>query len=161
MSPEEKFKVFLATAKILNTDFDCVPVLYGSLGLWQVAKHSFEIKDIDILVPDNLIENDWPQLKISMENIGYVLNDLHEHEFIKDGQKVAFGEFSAIYDDLNIDVEKLRVTEISDITFKELSLEQYLVAYKYVLHDSYRKNSKQKNDQEKISFIEEQLRLQK
>ncbi len=157
MSPEDKIIVFLEVANVLNTKLKCVPVLYGSLGLWRVANHKFYIDDVDILVPDEFLLDKWHNLKLTIERLGFNLIDLHEREFERNGQKVAFGKISILARDLGITKQDLKLAEIHSVNFLELNLKQYLFAYKYVLLDSYRQNIKHKRDLEKITFIEEIL----
>ncbi|HSO59198.1 MAG TPA: hypothetical protein VLQ66_13365, partial [Paenisporosarcina sp.] len=75
---------FLNVAKMLNNDLRVVPVLYGSLGLSRVTHLDFSPQDIDILVPLPFLTTEWETLQQTMEQLGYTLIDLHEHEFRKD-----------------------------------------------------------------------------
>jgi len=155
---QDLFEEFVAITKIINQRLKIIPVLYGSLGLWHIRHHNFPVNDIDLLVPDEYIKTEWSATLSLMDSVGFTLHDAHEHEFQRGKIKIAFAGFSSLSDDLSIDPEKLKVNQISGASFKELSLEQYLSAYQYVLHDSYRKNIKNKDDQEKINFIKEQLK---
>lgn len=153
MKPEDKIEEFLTIAKKLNEELDCVPVLYGSLGLWRVAKHEFIIDDIDILVPDKFMKGDWDKLQKVIEKQGYKLVDAQEHEFEKDGHKMAFAGFTALVDDLSINIDTLSATYESGAKYLELSLENYLSAYKFSQEDGYRRNVRLKKDLDKIDFI--------
>jgi hypothetical protein len=153
MKPEEKIQTFLEIAKQINTELECVPVLYGSLGLWRIAKHPFHVDDVDILVPDEFMKAKWPLLQNLVESQGYTLVSLREHEFDKSGQKVAFAGFTALVDDLGINLDGLKTSEESGARFRELSLENFLAAYEYSLDDSYRKDVRMKKDLDKIDFI--------
>lgn len=157
MTPENKIEEFLRITKILNQKLDCVPVLYGSLGLWHVAKHPFPIDDIDILVPDNFMKEDWGKLQRLMETEGYILVNAREHEFRRDEQKVAFAGFTALVDELNIKIDSLITTNKSGAKYLELSLENHLSAYEFSQKDGYRKKVRLKKDQDKINFIKSAL----
>ncbi|WP_213167748.1 hypothetical protein [Alkalicella caledoniensis] len=84
------YNEFLSIATELNKRFDIVPVLYGSLGLQVVTGVEFHPQDIDILVPKEYVAEKWELLLEVIEEMGYTLIDLNEHEFEKDGIKAAF-----------------------------------------------------------------------
>jgi hypothetical protein len=153
MTPKDKIEEFLRIAMVLNQELDCVPVLYGSLGLWHIAKHEFIIDDIDILVPDKFMKGDWNKLQELIEKQDYKLMDAREHEFEKEGQKMAFAGFTALVDDLAISIDTLATVNESGAKYLELALKDYLAAYEFSQKDGYRKNVRQKRDLDKIDFI--------
>ena len=57
--------------------------MYGSLGLGKVTQLDFHPQDIDILVPLTFLTTQWKILQQTLEQLGYTLSDLHEHEFRK------------------------------------------------------------------------------
>lgn len=66
------------------------PTLMGSLGLEFRTKENWGPSDIDIHVPgdprgweapDHLRIYDWDKIMKVMKDLGYVLIDIHEHEF--------------------------------------------------------------------------------
>ena len=57
-----KFKKFLENAKLLNENLNIIPLLYGSLGLEEVAEYHLNANDIDILIPEEYVLGDkWPE----------------------------------------------------------------------------------------------------
>ena len=69
-----------------------IPTLMGSLGLEFATKPERDPSDIDIHVPgdprgwdapDELRIYNWDNILKVMEDLGYTLVDLHEHEFQK------------------------------------------------------------------------------
>ncbi|MCL5010689.1 MAG: hypothetical protein M1127_00545 [Patescibacteria group bacterium] len=46
----------------LNSRFNIVPVLYGSLGLYRRIGEFGKSNDVDILVPSSLINEKWKEL---------------------------------------------------------------------------------------------------
>ena len=90
------FKEFKTICFHLNR-VGITPTLMGSLGLEFRTKENWEPSDIDIHVPGD--PRGWEALIISefmtgdkimkvMKDLGYVLIDIHEHEFQKDRENV-------------------------------------------------------------------------
>lgn len=77
------YEEFICISGLLNQQLDIVPVLYGSLGLGKVTNIDFSPQDIDILVPLTYLEEKWEFLQHTMEQLGYRMVNLQEHEFIK------------------------------------------------------------------------------
>lgn len=83
------FKEFKTICFHLNR-VGITPTLMGSLGLEFRTKENWEPSDIDIHVagdprgweaPDHLRIYDWDKIMKVMKDLGYVLIDIHEHEF--------------------------------------------------------------------------------
>jgi len=151
MARENKFEIFREIAEVLNKKLGVVPVLYGSLGLSRLIKENITINDIDILVPDEFVGEKWGELKKIVEKLGFELSDVSEHEFIRNGQKIAFAEYNNLAD-VDLTIGDLKQSEENGISFYELNLEQYLAVYRYCLHDGYRQTKH--SDKEKIALIE-------
>lgn len=63
-----KFKKFLENAKLLNENLNIIPLLYGSLGLEEVAEYHLISNDIDILISEEYVLGDkWPILNTHMQ----------------------------------------------------------------------------------------------
>ena len=88
----EKYKkeAFLQIAESLNKEFDIVPLLYGSLGLEQRLGVNLDADDVDVLIPEEYLTDNWDCITKIMGEKGYTLYDVHEHAFEKDGLSVAF-----------------------------------------------------------------------
>lgn len=154
---ENEYQQFLTVAKFLNEKLGIIPVLFGSLGLEKITGFDFNVQDIDILVPKNYIFDDWNKLEKLMSENGYQLIDLHEHEFEKDGQKVAFSFEEDLKDFADVDYKNLKKIEKQNVYYKVLNLEDFLKVYKKSSMDSYRKNKNNAKDQDKILLIEKIL----
>ena len=57
---------------------------------WKSNKYHFSPQDIDILVPLTYLEEKWEFLQHTMEQLGYRMVNLQEHEFIKNDIKIGF-----------------------------------------------------------------------
>jgi len=154
----EKLLIFLEVTRALNKA-KIIPVLYGSLGLYRtINKFGRKTNDIDILVPDEFIEKRWSDLRYIMEQLGFMLQDEHEHEFKREKKLVAFGKVSDLVKFAKVNQQKIKVTRQDGAQFRELSPKQYLRCYKFMLRDSYRQEKRGNADKEKIALIEDFLK---
>jgi len=154
---EKKFEVFLEVARKLNDFFNVIPILYGSLGLYKIIGEYSECSDIDILIPDEFVNERWNELIDLMEKMGFKLKDEHEHEFIRGSEIVAFAKQDNLIKRIELDPNKLIVSNINNIKFKELLIKNYLSVYRLMLRDDYRQKKRKKADQEKIDLIEKYI----
>ena len=154
---KKKFEIFLEIAKNLNHFLDITPIVYGSLGLYRIIGERGKCEDIDILIPNEFINEKWNELVSVMEKIGFKLGNEHKHEFIRDLGTIAFLEQNDLIRRINLYPDSLTVHSINDIKFKELSIENYLAAYKFMVQDEYRQQEKKKSDQEKVNLIEKYI----
>lgn len=155
-----KFKNFLENARLLNSQFRIVPLLYGSLGLEQITEADLHSDDIDILIPGEFISGDsWLSLIEFLEANGYTLIDEHEHTFIKDDIEYSYAPIENLKSFADIDPKDIGIYEKSGVRYKSLSLDQYLTVYQRSIQDEYRVNvfKKKEQDEEKISFIKSKM----
>jgi len=154
---KEKFDTFLEVTKVFNEKLSINPILYGSLGLNRVIGEFGVVDDADVLIPDEFINERWDEVEKLMESLGFELKDIKEHEFVRDGDIVAFAEDSDSVKLIGVEGKKLEIIEIDGVRFKEFTPEQYLVMYKHFFEDGYRRKKKGEADQRKIKLIEEYL----
>lgn len=154
------YQEFLSVTKVLNSR-GITPVLYGSLGLGMLLKKDLKPSDVDILVPKIFLKSKWSFLKGVVEDMGYELIDLHEHEFSKKDFRLAFGEEEDLEPFSGVNYKTLKIVTHNGSRFKELGANDYLLAYSSALKDSYRQNKKQVKDMEKIRLIKEYLKKSK
>jgi len=154
---KKKFEVFLEITEKLNDFFNVIPILYGSLGLYKIIGEYSECSDIDILVPDEFVNERWDELVNLMPKMGFKLEDEHEHEFIRDSEIVAFAKQDDLTKQIGLDLNKLTIYNVENMKFKELLVQDYLSVYKRMLRDDYRQEKKGKADQEKIDLIDKYI----
>ena len=152
-----KKKEFLYVAESLNKKLSIVPLLFGSLGLEQRLHTSLNADDIDILIPETFLNEKWNSVVTVMNDSGYVLYDLHEHAFEKSGLSLAFASIESLTPFAGIDIAKIPIIEESGIYYYLLDLQDYLKVYTASSKDGYRKNIKNKKDEEKIKLINKAL----
>ncbi len=155
-----KFKRFLENAKLLNEQYNIIPLLYGSVGLEEVASYYMNADDIDILIPEEFVTGErWNEFLEFLTEQGYVLVDEHEHTFLKDENKFAFAGVEELKEFADIDPRDISIYEKKGIMYKLLSLNQYLKVYEASLNSKYRAEVAKKTDkdQEKIDIIKSKL----
>ena len=152
-----KKQEFLSVAECLNKKLRIVPLLYGSLGLEQRLQTDLGAEDIDILLPEVFLTGKWDSITALMEENGYVLYDLHEHAFEKDGVSVAFAPIEDLTPFAGVDLTEIPVLEESGVRYFLLSLQDYLEVYTASAKDGYRKTKKNKQDGQKIERIKKAL----
>jgi len=154
---KQKFEIFLEVTKELNAE-NIVPILYGSLGLYRIIGEFSKANDVDFLIPDDFLKNNWQKLIEIMKEMDFVLKDEHEHEFERDKELVAFANESDLSDIPQINPSDLKISEVRGAKFRELTAQQYLLCYQEMLRDNYRQEKLGKDDKEKIKLIENYLK---
>lgn len=152
-----KKKEFLHIAKLLNEKLHIVPLLFGSLGLEQRLHMGLNADDIDVLIPEAFLDEKWDSIVAVMNDNGYVLYDLHEHAFEKDGLSCAFASIESLTPFAGVDPAKIPVIEEMDVRYYLLDLQDYLKVYTASSKDGYRKNVKNKKDGQKMELINKAL----
>lgn len=148
-----KKELFFKNAKLLSQNFNIVPLMYGSLGLEYLTRQNLNADDIDILIPETFINERFGEFKYVLEGEGYTLTDEHEHTFKKDGISYSYASIEELETFAGIKVRDIKEQNEDQVKFKILSLEQYLKLYTASAKDGYRKNIRQKKDEEKIKLI--------
>ena len=144
---------FLNIARIFNEKLNVVPLLFGSLGLEQRLHTDLNADDIDILIPEIFLNDKLNSVVDIMSEIGYSLYDIHEHAFEKNGLTAAFASIESLIPFAGVDTDNIPVIESADVRYLLLDLQDYLKVYTASSEDGYRKNVKNKNDQQKINLI--------
>ena len=153
-----KKKEFLYIAGLLNKKLHIVPLLFGSLGLEQRLHTNLNADDIDVLIPEVFLNEKWNSVVTIMKDNGYVLYDLHEHAFEKSGLSFAFASIESLTPFAGINLTRISVIEEAGVHYYLLSLEDYLKVYMASSKDGYRKNTKNKKDEQKIELINKALK---
>lgn len=156
-SPHISFKLFLTVAAQLNRQLGIVPVLYGSLGLSRVINAAQPAGDIDILIPAVFLDDRWQELTTVMESLKFVLVDVREHEWTRNGASVAFADEESLVSFAGIDPSTFSISTLYGTQFKELTPTDYLAVYRTSQHDGYRQEKRGKRDAEKVTQIEQFL----
>lgn len=145
---------FFNIAKSLNKELDIIPVLYDSLGLEEVTRGKFSPQDIDILVPLIFLEEKWIILKSVIEQLGYEMIDLNEHEFKNDRIKIGFSFIEDLKPFADVNYKNLKKNEDNGAMYYTLSISDYLKVYNKSLLDGYRR-TKNNKDEIKLKILNE------
>lgn len=157
----QKFNEFIEIARKLN-GIGITPLLMGSVGLEVVTGRSWDAQDLDIHVPgdkrgwevpaETSIHN-WNEIIEVMNSMDYVLMDLHEHEFSKDGLSVEFGIIDTLPEFAGVLMEDLEIHRKGEVTYYLLTSEQYLRVYEASSKDSYRADQNNHKDLGKKEYL--------
>ncbi|UAL54359.1 MULTISPECIES: hypothetical protein [Metabacillus] len=154
MKSDYLYTEFLNVSRKLNQKLKIAPVLYGSLGLEKVIEVEFSPQDIDILVPLRFIKNEWQTLKETMEELGYTLVDLHEHKFVNGKVEIGYSFEEDLKPFAGVNYEDLKEMYDDGVSYRLLSVEDYLNVYKRALKDGYRRTKNNNKDLKKIEVLE-------
>ena len=149
---------FIHIAGLLNDKLNIVPLLFGSLGLEQRLNRNLDADDIDVLIPEIFLNERWDSIVALMADAGYALYDLHEHAFDKSGLSVAFAAIESLTPFAGVDLKQIPVIDEEDVRYYLLDLRDYLKVYTASAKDGYRKNVKNKQDEQKIELIKTEMR---
>lgn len=152
-----KKELFLQIARKLTETLGITPLLFGSLGLEQRLGANLNADDIDVLIPEEYLDEKWDMLIEVMTTLGYKLYDVHEHAFEKDGVSAAFASIENLVPFAGVDITRIPVVGENGVRYYLLGLEDYLKVYTASSKDGYRKDTKNKNDTEKIELIKRAL----
>ncbi len=152
-----KKSMFFENAELLAEKFGISPLMYGSLGLEYITGENLNADDIDILIPEIFVTKRWNEFKCIMEEADYVLVDEHEHTFLKNDIYLSYASIEELEPFANINLSEIAEHCDNGVSFKLLSLKQYLQVYHASAKDGYRVNVREKKDNDKIAFIEKYL----
>ena len=154
------YKEFIEIARLLNRQLDILPVLYGSLGLGIVAKVDFSPQDIDILVPLTYLEEKRKLLQHTMEQLGYRMVNLQEHEFVKNDIKIGFAFTEDLLEFANVDYTNLNEFEDNGSEYYLLTITDYVKVYNKSLQDGYRRTKNNNKDLKKVQILNNIIQTQ-
>ena len=153
-----KQSLFLENAALLARVFGIEPLLYGSLGLEVRTGKNLDADDIDILIPESFLGDGWDIFCKALEENGYRLTDPREHTFRKDGVSYSYAKLEELETFAGISLSQIESVRVEGVSFKLLSLPQYLKVYAASARDGYRVSVRNKKDTEKIALIREILK---
>ena len=151
--------ILLKIIKILKK-LDIKPVIYGSFGVSYYLGNFKQFGDLDLLVEDKFIDNNWKELNTFLSSHNFVLINEREHEFLFDNFKVGFAKKSILIKDGIIEdyTDLVKYEKVGAYTLRP---EHFLAAYRFSLKDGYRLANRLKKDQEIIDKIIEYIKENK
>lgn len=79
---------FYALVQVIYNEFHVVPCLFGKLAIQEFFNQYIDAKEISLLIPDSISENDWKEI---LTEHGYLFLD--DFQFTKDGYMYRYGSF--------------------------------------------------------------------
>ena len=153
MGNETKYLEFLSIAKLMNRQFNSIPILYGSLGLSRALSIDINANDIDILVEEEIFDKQLNAIHSLFQENGYLLSDIEENEFRKGDITVGIATDGDMPEFSGLQPSTLKIVD-DGAKYRTLTPDQYLATYKASILDGYRKNIRKKDDASKIELIE-------
>jgi len=130
------------------------PILYGSVAVSLYLGPFKVFSDIDLLVPEAYLEDDWESFQTLLNEIGFQLTDEHEHEFLRADAQLNFASDSILVrDGIVSSLDEVVSVTAASLTVRTLSREALIRAYEYSMQDGYRKDQRGKNDQMIIDLL--------
>jgi hypothetical protein len=129
------------------------PVIYGSFGVANYLGDFKDFEDIDILIEDEFINDEWIEFKELFESKGFNLINEKEHEFELNDKKVGFASINILIRDKIIN-DYLELVQYKNKNAFTLSAEDFLRAYRFSAKDGYRINTRGKKDEKIIEKLE-------
>ena len=111
---------FLHIAGLLNEQLSTTPLLYGSLGLERRLSADLNADDIDVLILEKFLKDEWCRLVDLMEADRYRFIDLREHEFRKEDVTVAHAAPENLPAFAGVDISRVPVIEADGSLFLPL-----------------------------------------
>lgn len=156
-----KYTEFLHITDLIKKEFSVTPLLFGSLGLERRLHNNLSVDDIDILIPEVLLNDQWDKLVALMAEEDYLIVNIEEHEFKKSDIKIAFASLEGLSSFAGIDISQIPIVSDNGVDYLLLELSDYLKVYEASLKDGYRIQVKNKQDQIKIDLIRTALNREK
>jgi hypothetical protein len=100
------------------------------------------------------IKNEWQKLKETMEELDYTLVDLDEHKFVKEKFEIGFSFEEDLWQFVGVNYESLKEMNDDGVSYRFLSVEDYLNVYKRASKDGYRRTKNNNKDIKKIKALE-------
>jgi len=132
-----------------------VPLVCYGFGFNLAISEFGEVRDIDLVVSDEIINNRALDLEKIMTELGFKPIAGKENEFEREGEEVDFSDEGYLNGLVKVDYDKLKVREVEGAKFKELSPQEYLALYQSMYKDKSRGEVKNRADMEKVERIEE------
>jgi len=139
------------------------PILYGSVGVGAYLGDFKQFDDLDILVEDRWLNENWSDLLDLLKGHGFALVDAKEHEFEDNTKhKLNFSNYGILTRDGIADPEGDVVSVTVDgVEVKTLKPEAFLRAYEFSVKDGYREQSRGKKDAFVIERLKSHLEIKK
>jgi len=111
-------------------------------------------------VPLTYLEEEWQLLQYTMEQLGYRLVNLKEHEFVKNDIIIGFAFTEDLLVFADVDYKNLNVFENNGSEYYLLTISDYLKVYNKSLQDGYRRTKNNSKDLKKVKILNSIIQAQ-
>ena len=139
------------------------PILYGSVGVGVYLGDFKKFDDLDILIEDKWLGEDFPEFTRLLDENGFRLVDAKEHEFESEEKfKLNFSTHGILIRDGIADLTTDTVsTSVNGIKIRTLTPTAFTKAYEFSVKDGYRKKTRGKKDAEVINKLKHHIECNK
>lgn len=148
--------VFDETVRILNQTFACEPILYASFGMEKGLGIPVDAKDIDLLVPKNVLMQQSRLIQAFQSN-GFTPVPQAVLTFQKDAVRVELAEQEKWMERCHFSVGGIQRITRNRHTFQLLDATNLLLLYEFLACDPGRLETKRASDRKKITWIRQYL----
>ena len=124
------------------------------LVLWHRTGEAIFADDIDVLLPETWLSEQWSAFQTLLQAEDWRLIDAHEHTFERRGVHCSFAALEELETFAGVPISEIETRTESGTKYRLLSVKQYLAVYKASAKDGYRVNTRGKKDAEKIALLE-------
>lgn len=149
-------KTLHEACKLLNQQFNHVPIVYGSLCLSHYIENHLGIKDIDLLLPIQMIDEQKEALISAFKNHGFDYIETELLTFRKDNVDVEIARLEDWVSLCNFMLDTSTV-HLESCAYKVLSIDDLRRLYVFLHQDQRRNSIKRQKDFLKIELIDNYL----
>ena len=149
-------KTLHEACKLLNQHFNHVPIVYGSLCLSHYIENHLGIKDIDLLLPIQMIDEQKEALISIFKNHGFDYIETELLTFRKDNVDVEIARLEDWVSLCNFMLDT-SIVHLESCTYKVLSIDDLRRLYVFLHQDKRRNTIKRQKDLLKIELIDNYL----
>ena len=149
-------KIFLEAVKILNEEFDIIPVLYGSYCLELMMEEEFSADDVDLLIPEEFFSHRYSLInKFTLNGFEYIENEVIC--FVKNDIEVELAKKDTWLNYCKTNSKDLVLVEEQGTKYYLLDLYSLSNLYQFLFSIRNRSSSKKAKDLMKIQKIQDKL----
>lgn len=149
-------KVFEEAVKILNEDFNVIPIVYGSYCLELVMKESFNANDVDMLVPNEFFSQRYGLInKFTLNGFEYIEKEVIC--FVRNNIEVELAKKDDWLNYAKTRDEDLILVEEDGLKYYLLNLESLSKLYQFLFSIENRDAGKRAKDLIKLQKIQEHI----
>ena len=149
-------KTLFEVTQILNEKFQVIPLLYGSFALEEVLKKDYHARDIDLLIPIEVLKNKIELIEAFVMK-GFTYFNQEVLTFEKNGIEIEISNLEEWTKNSNWIIEENTLIHQDNIQYQLLSAKNLERLYQFLMSDKRRSKEKKQKDQEKLNDLKKFL----